>query len=211
MRSTTGRVHDTDLNTVSCRNRVSSTPCVAQVQYFLRATVSRKEEKQAAALACGLPTHKPILLAVCELREVADVGFKIPLAWVRSKCGRQVFAALRGAGVGPVGLTPEALLEEFGAGAAVFQASQKVLSFDGNLTRVGVDISSDVLLDRKWHANAMPVEPVVMFDPRRYRLAPGRFPKKADVCKEVWGKVGIMKKQLLHSNMFIHLFYQVIQ
>ena len=180
--------------------------CAIRACYMIQATIGKKnfESKRRSAIKCGLPVDKAVLLAVCDVHKVFEVGYKIPPTWATQACGRQVCKALERADSEVAENCLSSLIQQVNHGGAVFAAEKKPYSFEGKLQRVGINISSDVvnLPVSEKHLNAMPVEPMVVFVPHREALKVADLKKIDKVSADMNRKLKRMKDHFFLTRSY---------
>lgn len=144
---------------------------------------------------------EPILLAVCELYEMKDVGFKITEEWADQEIGQVLKRALRDARVEQ---NFSDLVEKVNDGAVVFKASRTPLILEGSLKRVGINISSEIpqTAEEDRHVSATTVEPLVVFDPKRHALNVDVLGKQGHVPFNAKTAVIDMMKRLYFTRSY---------
>lgn len=177
-------------------------PCLAHIKYFVEARVSPEPYKRRCAELCGLPVHRSVLLAICEVRKGTDVGFKITPKWATAALGRKVFRALEGSGVWTKSSTD--LLRAVNGGNTVTRCEHAALQFDNVMSAYPINVSSDAITlpETERHMSHLPVVPVVACDPRRHPVQPSHIDKGKRISKRMQRALHTMHKHVYFTNCY---------
>jgi hypothetical protein len=187
-----------------CRNRNTAKSCVATVKFFLMAEV--KPEHKDQAMLYGLPVEEPLLLAVCELRELEECGVKIPPAWERTPTGKLCSKALKDSGAWEGSFSALAMsVNELSALFRAKSGKNGAIKIGNELKRVAVNVSS-ALMKPDSKGNDFSVDPLVAFDPARCPVVLPGLRGEANKQKGPQSKATKALKKM-DSSMYFALTY----
>lgn len=174
---------------------------VGKIKYFVRATV--RPGARPHATGCGLPTDRPIMLAVCEMRKTEDVGFKIPASWRSSSVGMSVLQSMRAAGVWSDGA--QAFVSAVNDSNCVLRCRRATFRFDNILPVYPVNVScvGTALPPDQKHCTAGGVVPVVAVDPKRHPVLETGLQTKPDkLSARVKASLKSMSDHVFFTNCY---------